>query len=263
MQRSLFYLPLLASLCLTFLSSFSPAHANGCDLSNPLDGVAGGSLCIAVETITENPGTALVVVLHGDMSSGKPPSYATRFARRITETNPDVTIISMFRPGYNNGNSKKSQGNTNGRRDHRTAANIDAVAKAVQNLAVQHNASRTIVVAHSGGAATAALIAGRHPDILDGMVLISCPCDITRWRRERNGSDWPASLSPNNYIDQIDPKIQITAVTGRNDTNTRPGLAKTYIANIRERGGNAKFLEISGERHFLSTKLAHQTLPLI
>ena len=83
MQRSLFYLPLLASLCLTFLSSFSPAHANGCDLSNPLDGVAGGSLCIAVETITENPGTALVVVLHGDMSSGKPPSYATRFARRF------------------------------------------------------------------------------------------------------------------------------------------------------------------------------------
>lgn len=54
MQRSLFYLPLLASLCLTFLSSFSPAHANGCDLSNPLDGVAGGSLCIAVEAITEN-----------------------------------------------------------------------------------------------------------------------------------------------------------------------------------------------------------------
>jgi pimeloyl-ACP methyl ester carboxylesterase len=108
------------------------------------------------------------------MSSGKPPSYATRFARRITETNPDVTIISMLRPGYDNGNGKKSQGNTNGRRDHYTAANIDAVAKAVQNLAVHHNASRTIVVGHSGGAATAALIAGRHPDILDGMVLISC-----------------------------------------------------------------------------------------
>lgn len=241
----------------------SSALANDCDRSDPTNGVSGGNYCIAVETVTENSGAPLVVVLHGDMSSGKPPSYATRFAKRITERNPDITIVSMLRPGYDNGNGKKSEGSTNGRRDHYTGVNVDAVGLAIQNLAAHHKASRTIVVGHSGGAATAALIAGRQPEVLDGMVLISCPCDITRWRLERNGSTWPSSLSPSDYVDQVRPDLQITAVTGRNDDNTQPGLAKSYVADIQERGGNAKFLEIRGERHFLSTKLANETLPLI
>ncbi|MEH6753233.1 MAG: alpha/beta hydrolase [Alphaproteobacteria bacterium] len=241
----------------------SSALANDCDRSDPTNGVTGGNYCIAVETVTTNPGAPLVVVLHGDMSSGKPPSYATRFAKRITERNPDITIVSMLRPGYDNGDGKKSQGSTNGRRDHYTGVNVDAVGDAIRNLAAHHKAPRTIVVGHSGGAATAALIAGRQPEVLDGMVLISCPCDITRWRLERNGSAWPSSLSPSDYVDQVRPDLQITAVTGRNDDNTQPGLAKSYVAEIRERGGIANFLEIPGERHFLSTKLADQVLPMI
>lgn len=258
-----FRLAILMSLTAILGMTSADVHANDCDLNDPTHGISGGNYCIAIETITEKPGTALVVVLHGDMSSGKPPSYATRFAKRIAERNPDITIVSVLRPGYDNGQGKKSQGSTNGRRDHYTGTNIDAVAVAIQNLTAHHKASRTIVVGHSGGAATAALIAGRHPGILDGMVLISCPCDILRWRQERNGSSWSASLSPGDYVDQIRPEMQIIAVTGRNDKNTGPGLAKSYVAEIRERGGNAKFVEVSGERHFLSTKMANQVLPMI
>ena len=254
---------ILAGAVMLPLWAIHPAQANQCDSADFQHGVSGGKYCIAVETVTENPGAPLVVVLHGDMSSGKPPTYATRFAKRIADLSPDVTIVSMLRPGYDNGQGKKSEGSTNERRDHYTANNIDAVAKAVRNLAAHHKASHTIIVGHSGGAATAALIAGRNPDILDGMVLISCPCDITRWRLERNASSWPASLSPSDYVDTVPLDTIVLAMTGRNDDNTGPGLAKSYVAEIRERGGNATFIEIAGERHFLSTKMSDEILPRI
>jgi len=239
------------------------ARANDCDKSDPTHGMQGKNYCIAVETVTQNPGAPLIVVLHGDMSSGKPPTYNKWFAQKVAAQIPNATIVAMLRPGYDNGKGKKSQGSTNGRRDHYTGTNIDAVADAVKNLASHHTASRTFVIGHSGGAATAAVIAGRHPDVLDGAVLISCPCYITRWRAERNASSWPASLSPGDFIEGISPQTRILAVTGRNDSNTRPGLAKTFVAEFRERGGDATFTEISGVSHSLSGKFADQIMPMI
>lgn len=234
---------MLSGLLTAILFTIPVASANNCDASDPVHGVQGKNYCIAVETVTRKPGAPLIVVLHGDMSSGKPPTINKWFAEKVAAKLPDATIVAMLRPGYDNGKGKKSQGSTNGRRDHYTATNIDAVAEAITNLASHHNASQTFAIGHSGGAATAAVIAGRHPDVLDGAVLISCPRYITRWRAERNGSAWPASLSPGDYVDRIAKQTRILAVTGRNDSNTRPGLGKTFVAEFRERGGDAKFAD--------------------
>lgn len=258
-MRAVVFLTILIS----GISATTPSQANDCDASDATHGVQGGNYCIAVETVSQSPGAPMIVVLHGDMSSGKPPTYNKWFAKRIAEQVPDATIVAMLRPGYDNGAGKKSQGSTNGRRDHYTGINIDAVAGAIRNLATHHKASRTIVVGHSGGAATAAVAAGRLPGVMDAMVLISCPCDITRWRLERNASSWTASLSPSDYIKQVPLETRILAVNGSNDENTRPGLAKTYVSDIRKRGGNAEFVEIKNARHNLSSKMADQILPLI
>lgn len=254
---------ILGVTALALLGMTTTAHGNACDPSDPRHGVVGGNLCIAVETVSQSPGAPLIVVLHGDMSSGKPPTYNKWFAQKVAGHVPDATIVAMLRPGYRNGAGKKSEGNTHGRKDHYTDTNIDAVAGAVRVLAAHHMAARTILIGHSGGAATAGVIAGRHPGLLDGAVLISCPCDIKRWRLERNASSWPASLSPSDYIASIPADTVVLAVTGRNDDNTRPGLAKSFVADLRKRGGNATFAEIDGVGHRLSSQFADRILPMI
>lgn len=263
MMKTFFRTVVVAATAVAGLSFGGSASANACDPSDPRQGVMGGNLCIAVETVSQSPGAPLIVILHGDMSSGKPPTYNKWFAQKVAGHVPDATIVAMLRPGYGNGAGKKSEGNTHGRKDHYTDTNIDAVAGAVRALAAHHMAARAILIGHSGGAATAGVIAGRHPGLLDGAVLISCPCDIKRWRLERNASSWPASLSPSDYIASIPADTVVLAVTGRNDDNTRPSLAKSFVSDLRKRGGNATFAEIDGVGHRLSSQFADRILPMI
>ena len=62
--------------------------------------------------------------------------------------------------------------------DNYTAHNVDAVANALQALKTKYGARRLVVVGYSGGAATAGVILGRHPELIDNAVLIACPCDL-------------------------------------------------------------------------------------
>lgn len=67
-------------------------------------------------------------------------------------------------------------------------AEMDSVAAAVEALRKHHNASRVVLVGHSGGAANAGVILGRAAPLVDVAVLISCPCNIPVWRDLRGRS---------------------------------------------------------------------------
>ena len=211
----------------------------------------GGGLCLAAATYgasTAGASPALVVVLHGDVSSGGPADYHFWTARNLA--GPGVVSVALLRPGYSDSIGRVSEGSANGRRDHYTAANINAVADAIAALKNHYKARRVVVLGHSGGAAMAGVLIGKRPGLVQGVVLASCPCDIVRWRTSRGRGAWPNSESPSTYVEKVPKSTQVVAITGSADDNTFPAMARDYVAKLAARGVNARFESVSSGHDF-------------
>jgi len=98
----------------------------------------------------------------------------------------DVIAAGVLRPGYSDPAGDRSSGDL-GRAiaDNYTPEVVDAVARAARELSNAYHATKIVLVAHSGGAAVAADLLGRHPGLARGAVLVGCACDPTAWRRKR------------------------------------------------------------------------------
>ncbi|MDB9857298.1 alpha/beta hydrolase [Amylibacter sp.] len=193
--------------------------------------------------------TAVVVTLHGDVSRGGPADYHYASAKSIAAKNKGVTSIALLRPGYSDRAGQKSGGSNNGRRDHYTKRNNDLVAAALKDIKARYKARKLIVVGHSGGAAQTGAIIGRYPNLIDGAVLVSCPCHIANWRNAKGGSPWPSSQSPHRYLKKVSKSTAIVVINGSQDSNTRPAQAKAYVALAKKSGLNPSYVEIGGAGH--------------
>lgn len=221
------------------------------------DHVLGKGLCLAVATSgADEAGDAptLVVVVHGDASSGGPADYLFRFARTLAR--PGVVSVAILRPGFPDAAGRTSQGNNNGRRDSYTPQNIAAVGDAIAVLKRHYKASRVVYVGHSGGAAIGGVLIGRQPGLVDRAVLVSCPCDIARWRAHRGGRAWTQSESPSSWAGKVPASTAVVALTGSDDDNTLPALAKDYVGSLSKRGVTASFQPVPGEGHRFGDALA-------
>jgi pimeloyl-ACP methyl ester carboxylesterase len=238
--------------CLTLLACVAltgPADAAcpaGADIK---DWVPGGSLCLAAATYDKQAGSApaLLVFLHGDTSSGGPADYLFEFARSFSQ--PGVVSVALLRPGYNDRAGRTSQGTHYGRTDSYTPANIAAVGTAIDALKKHFQPRRTIVVGHSGGAAIAGVLIGKNPGLIQGAILVSCPCDIASWRRERNRAPWTRSESPSSYVHKVPASTTVVAITGASDDNTGPALAQDFVAQLAKRAVPARFEAAKGAGH--------------
>jgi pimeloyl-ACP methyl ester carboxylesterase len=209
--------------------------------------VQGEKLCLAMQTYgTETAGSAptLIVLLHGDVSSGGPADYLYSAAKRLAR--PGVVAVALLRPGYADAAGKTSEGTHHDRRDHYTPTNIASVGAAVEALKARYSARAVIIVGHSGGAATAGVLIGQRPGLAGAAVLVSCPCDIPRWRRARGRGAWTHSLSPHAFIARVSPATTVVAITGSADDNTSPTLARDYVAALAKRGVPAHFQQTGG-----------------
>jgi predicted esterase len=239
------------------------AHAmttrESCATGDIANAVRGGNLCLAIEIMrgsaAQDSGAPLFIVLHGDVSRGGAADYHYRIAREIVADQPDAIAIAVLRPGYFDPAGKRSDGDDNGRRDHYTAANIDAMAAAIRDLRAHYHPIRTVLIGHSGGAAFGGVILGRHPGTVDGAILVSCPCDIQRWRDAGGGRAWANSLSPSSSIDKVPEAARVITVTGSRDTNTDSRLGRAYAEQLARRGVAAEFREIAGATHDMDQTL--------
>jgi pimeloyl-ACP methyl ester carboxylesterase len=196
----------------------------------------------------------LIVLLHGDSGGGLAQRHMDRWAKaanNLSRLHEDIVFV--VRPGYSSpiGNSS---GWANQRDDDYTAENVERVAIALQNLKARYQASKVLLIGHSGGAAIAALVLGRHPTALDGAILLGCPCDVPLWRQHRGlqrgrQTPWPNSLNPMDVIDKIPTSKVVLAITGSRDDNTLPQFAEAWIASASARGINAKFLLVPDQDH--------------
>jgi pimeloyl-ACP methyl ester carboxylesterase len=235
------------------LPAAAPASDGPCRDRPSATAVRGNDLCLAFKMFgaAGEPGRTLVVLLHGDLSGGGTADGMAARAASVAAAEPSVLAVALARPGYAFGDGTASTGSANGRRDHYTAANIDAVADAIRRLKAAHRPARTVVAGHSGGAATAGVIAGRHPDTADAYVLLSCPCDVAAWRAGRGSRGWKSSLSPSDFVAGVPPAARVIAVTGANDDNAPGDLARAYVDSLRQRGIDATYRDAPGAGHSL------------
>ena len=189
----------------------------------------------------------LLIVLHGD-SPFAPPSYQYAFAERAAAALDDVVVVALLRPGYADDAGDRSDGERGEAvGDNYTPAVVDTVAAAVKVMAARVHASAVFLVGHSGGAAIAADVLGRHPKLADGALLLSCPCDLAAWRAhmaELQGSPlWRApvnSLSPIALAAAVSPRARIRLVVGAEDRVAPPSLSQAYARALAARSVDAR-----------------------
>jgi predicted esterase len=200
----------------------------------------------------------LIVVLHGDAPFAK-PGYHYDFARAAAAAVPDSVAVGLLRPGYEDPAGKRSpgvRGNTTG--DNYTADRIAAVAASIRRLQQRYRSARTILVGHSGGAAIAADLAGTYPGLIDGMVLVSCPCELPEWRRHMKTVsptplwDQPVkSLDPIMLVGGIPAKLRTAVLVGGDDKTTPVPFSRAYAEALTLRGIATDYRIVPGKDHEL------------
>ncbi len=235
-----------AAAILAWVALASPAGAQ-CTSDNEKR-VAGKGECLAIHTFRPKTASAapkLAIVIHGDQSDGGPIRSNIQFARDAEFE--DTIRVAILRPGYADPDNNASTGNNYQRNDSYTAHNIDAIAEAIKALKSHYKASRTILVGHSGGSAMSAVILGRHPGLVDGALLLSCPCNIQKWRAGKR--EWPRSESPIRYTGTVPATTRLVAITANDDDVTLPTLAAEYVDALKKRNVVAEFATIPRGGH--------------
>lgn len=246
-------LALFAGLLFGCGLAHSAAHAACPADSSITEWVFGGGLCQAAATFgaeMAGPSPTLIVVVHGDISDGGAATYHVAFARTLAR--PGTIVVALTRPGYTDDRGRTSEGHTYGRQDNYTRDNIAAVGGAIAALKSHYRPRRVIYLGHSGGAAIGGVLIGKSRGLIDAAVLVSCPCDIPRWLRERKQPAWRNSESPSQYAGRAPRGARVTVIAGLEDTNTFPAQASGYVGALQRRGIDARFVLVESAGHGLS-----------
>lgn len=214
----------------------------------------GGCLALMPMAPSSMGQKTLLVLLHGD-GEGKLGQRQIDRWHAIGQSlmAPDRQVVFMVRPGYQSpvGNSS---GWANPRDDDYTAENIARVAGALTVLRQTYKPEKLVLVGHSGGAATSALVLGKHPLVADAALLLGCPCDVPPWRDHRNaqrgrGGPWNNSLNPLAFVSGIPAGTLVMAATGAQDDNTLPEFARRWTEQASARNVKASFEAVAGVNH--------------
>ena len=220
-------------------------------LNDKVTRITGKDECLAIHTFKKNPETKiknLVIFMHGDQSDNGPVVGMIRNAEEV-EVPTGTVKVAILRPGYFDKQNNKSTGSDCGRRDCYTTISLDEMTAAVQSLKNYYKPTKTILIGHSGGAATSGIMIGRTPGIAEGAILLACPCNISRWRFMRGSSFGYQSLSPSDFIKNIPKTTKVFAITGSNDNNTADVLAVDYIKSLTDININAQYKILAGLDH--------------
>jgi pimeloyl-ACP methyl ester carboxylesterase len=185
----------------------------------------------------------LVVVVHGDASDGSPSTYHYRFAEKAAATISDAVVAAVLRPGYSDG-----EDTSDGMRGYATGDNwtpevVNAVATVLSELKDKYHPRRVVLVGHSGGAAIVGNLLGlQGAAAADAALLVSCPCDVTAWRKYmqsiRGGAIWERpvrSLSPLALVDSVSASAKLWLLVGSDDQITPSALTLAYAEALRNR----------------------------
>jgi predicted esterase len=214
--------------------------------------------------LSEHP--VLLIVLHGDLFDPT-PSYQYAFAQLVTQGAnapalpertranlanwrliQDVVGVGILRPGYTDNKGDRSDGDMgNAALDNFTPEVVDAIAGAVNQLKDRFGARYVVLVGHSGGAAIAANILGRHPESANAALLVACACDPdaerARSMQTRGSPIWRGptrSLQPLTLVPNVRADAIVRGIVGENDDTGLREDSLRYSRALQERGVNAQ-----------------------
>jgi pimeloyl-ACP methyl ester carboxylesterase len=208
-----------------------------------------------------NPHLPLVVILHGD-APGILPRYEYLVASRVAAAAPGSRVVALLRPGYGDPFGALSDGWRGfATGENYTSQDINDLAAAIAQLKQQYNAPAVVLAGHSGGSTLTADIAALHPGLIQQAILVSCPCDVPAFRHHMARLQWSPvwllpvhSLSPLTTLDQMQPGVTITAISGDRDPIALPQYAQAYIAKAKSRGFPASMTLLPGQDHEIFTE---------
>jgi pimeloyl-ACP methyl ester carboxylesterase len=189
----------------------------------------------------------LIVVIHAD---GVPDHY--RFAKTVAQTVPASAAVAILRPGYADAEGRRSPGERGmGTGDNYTPERVAAVGDAIAALRHRYPNARTVVVGNAGGAAIAANLAGIRPALIDGMVLVGCPCTLPEWRKLMEWNGEVASLDPLKTAGGILPGLRAAVLVGSEDAETPVKFSRAYAEALTLRGIATDYRIVPGKGHNL------------
>ena len=119
---------------------------------------------------------------------------------------------------------------------------VNAVATVLAELKDKYHPRRSILVGHSGGAAIVGNLMGQQKAAADGALLVSCPCDVTAWRKHmqsvKGGAIWERpvrSHSPLALVDSVPASAKLWLLVGSDDQVTPSALTLAYAEALRNR----------------------------
>lgn len=240
-----------AILGVVFTVSVGKVFASACKFEDFETFVSGKEQCLVMKKFGSGTRGPMLIWLHGDLSSGGHANYHFLLAQNFKDKNPDLDVLSiaLVRPGYSDGQGRSSTVHwlNSGRRDHYTKVNISEVAAAIVRLKEHYKPSTTVLIGHSGGAATGALILGMFPGLISRALLAGCPCDLVAWRV--GATPWSNSENPSKWAQHVSSSTVVHAVTGERDANTFPALAKEYVEKLKKADIKADFFLIENAGH--------------
>lgn len=221
-----------------------------------LNEVENGSVCTKIKThksadLTDTP--ILLIALHGD-SPFNNPSYQYVFAKKIAEQSTNLIAVGMLRPGYTDTMQRTSSGRKgNAVGDNYDETRVEQIATAVTKLATIYNPSKIILAGHSGGAAITANLIALYPDLVDHAVIVSCPCNVPKWRKDMFALTSETifqkpieHLSPADVVTEIAQDTKVSMFIGDNDKVTKSYLSKEYQSLLTKAGIEASLTQTKG-----------------
>jgi pimeloyl-ACP methyl ester carboxylesterase len=249
----------IAAGILTLATVLGAAADTGHDLWLQVNGHRLKTRVYQSATLGDHP--TLVVVLHGDLLGvrAKPEStYHYVFASRAAAQNSGVVVAAVLRPGYRDDTGQRSDGDMGlATGDNYTAAVVDEIALAIDQLKARFHTGRTIIVGHSGGAAISADLLGRAPGKADAALLVSCPCDLPAWRTHMQALQggnriWSApidALSPMDLVDRVPATTRVRLIVGDKDPVAPKGFSQRYADRLRQHDARVTVTVVPGLEH--------------
>lgn len=249
--RLLRFLPFLAVLAgLTAFAGAGPAQASECEKPDNVTYVQGRDHCLAIRTYWAG-GTpeTLAIYFHGDVPSGRPVDFSFGIAKAVAIRGANAVVL--IRPGFRGAGRRSSGSATHDQFwfARRGIDEIESMGEAVARLKAYHRAKRLVLMGSSGGALIAGVLLGLRPDLVDAVLLISCPCDVPQLLFEKGFRSPDFTQSPHKWLEKANPKAKIVAVSGSADRTTPPQLVEQYIEAAKARGHDAQLLIVPGGGH--------------
>ena len=210
----------------------------------------------------------LVLFLEGDYRGKEPNKVKSHYPMKkvIEDEKENINFFYLARTGHKYSGRKRSVGK---RTNSQMSGSWNAVYKkswdarrltgaAIKKLKEYYQPDELIVIGHSGGAGDILLLAGKMPGLFDKAIVSGCDCmsgwpeaKWTLYKGEPEDRPWEAVV---NQIAHVDPKTQITIISGEKDNWTPTSFSIEYAKRAKEQGLNVELHVVKGSHEFKTLK---------